>query len=71
MKIYLVVFNDGFTFRVEEGWFDGKQANERAAHYNGEDGDFCGPYEVQEVDIYDSPNKPNKPDLDKAGRMGK
>jgi len=65
MEIHLVVFNDGFDFRVEEAWFDGAKAGQRAAEYNGEgfnpyeiptlhDKESLGPYDVQTVEISDS-----------------
>jgi len=51
MEVYLIVYNDGIDFRVEEIWFDGGEASKECAA-KGE------PYQVLEFKTKDLPKIP-------------
>lgn len=62
VEIYLLMFDDGFSFKVERASFDGLKLNQLCQEYNGE-GD-CGPYYVHKIEVEDVP----KEDEDMGGK---
>lgn len=51
-QVFIVVFDDGFTFRVEEAYLDGRLAKEKADKYNGGP-EMFGPYDLHRTNIVD------------------
>lgn len=57
MKIYLLIFDDGFDRTVERASCDGNKLNQMADEYNGLDV-ILGPYFVIDIELEDAPPQP-------------